>query len=260
MRAPYSFNLQFIKAVVRPWYGRAQLLSTIRSLSFPRQNCAKIMGRPFHGQIDRIDSLFAEVFLAREYEVFDLPECPVIVDCGANIGMSVLYFKTIRPASTIVACEPNPQAFQLLKQNVGGLDGITLRNVALTDQAGEAELFCSDDQAALTDSLRPDRGIGPPILVKTERLSELLGTLPSIDLVKIDVEGAEWEIISDLRETGLLTKPNRYIIEYHHQIGNEEPRLSKFLCVFEDAGFSYLLSAGRRSRGRFQDIMVLFQR
>jgi FkbM family methyltransferase len=55
-------------------------------------------------------------------------------------------------------------------------------------------------------------------MVKCERLSKTLASLDRVDRVKIDVEGAEWAILNDLIASGTLAKPERYIIEYHHDI------------------------------------------
>src|SRR5262245_66620960 len=86
-------------------------------------------------------------------------------------------------------------------------------------------------------------------MVTCERLSKTLASLERVYLVKIDVEGIEWAILSDLITSGTLTKPERYIIEYHHQIVGESPRFSQFLEFFEQAGFRYQVAAGDRSTG-----------
>src|SRR5436190_6322828 len=52
--------------------------------------------------------LFNEVFISNDYYFKSSPRQPVIIDCGANIGMSVLYFKKLYPQSKIIAFEANP--------------------------------------------------------------------------------------------------------------------------------------------------------
>jgi FkbM family methyltransferase len=43
---------------------------------------------------------------------------PVIIDCGGNIGLSVLYFKYLFPNSVITVFEPSPPVFEILKENI----------------------------------------------------------------------------------------------------------------------------------------------
>jgi FkbM family methyltransferase len=140
---------------------------------------------------------------------------------------SILYFKKKYPSAIIYAYEPNPDAFRLLQQNLNDLNGIVLYNSALSE-----DFFVADKDAALTDSLRQDRGGNTVLKVRTERLSSLLRKLGKVDLVKIDVEGAEWDILRDLQTSNVLTKPSRYIIEYHHQISGDSAEQAENSRIF----------------------------
>ena len=215
-----------------------------------------ILKHPMRGyHVPTMEYSFHEIFLKGEYDI-PLVEDPIIVDCGANVGFSVLYFKMRYPRATLYAYEPNPRAFGLLKHNVkkNQLKNVFLRNAALSDCEGEEEFFINETWPGVS-SLRQERGGDSVSKVKTELLSTLLLTLDRIDLVKIDVEGAEWSILRDLQENELLTKARRYVIEYHHQINGEAPRLSKFLAPFEKAGFSYQIKAARTLDQAFQDVL-----
>src|SRR5690606_6701996 len=92
----------------------------------------------FAGDFPTLIGLYREIFLDEIYRFSAACEAPFIVDCGANIGMSVLYFKTLYPESRIVAFEPNPSAFALLEKNVAvnQLDGVSLFNYAISDVEG----------------------------------------------------------------------------------------------------------------------------
>lgn len=81
---------------------------------------------------------------------------PVIVDCGANIGFSVLYFKRLHPRARIVAFEANPRAFRLLKHNVSNnsLEQVEPLPVALSDQDGEIPFFIDLEPGSLTPSTK----------------------------------------------------------------------------------------------------------
>ena len=50
-----------------------------------------------------------------------------VIDCGANIGMSITYFKRLYPKSKIIGFEPDPKIFETLKKNIRVVDGIEIR-------------------------------------------------------------------------------------------------------------------------------------
>ena len=113
------------------------------------------------------------------------------------------------------------------------------------------------------------RHSGPSIVVPARRLSEFIST--DIDLLKIDIEGAEREVLNDLATTGKLRNVRRLHLEYHHHIDASEDNLSSVLGLMEENGFGYQLRADvhqwpaeeQRSGGRqwpteasFQDISI----
>jgi len=62
--------------------------------------------------------LFEEIFVRRHYPFRPVRPSPFVVDCGANIGVSAMFFKTLAPQAEILAFEPEPTAFRLLCDNV----------------------------------------------------------------------------------------------------------------------------------------------
>ena len=181
-----------------------------------------------------------------------------ILDCGANIGMSVLYFKMLYPNSKIIAFEPNPHAFALLKENINqnNLKDVTIYNVGLSDKPGTADFYyLPRDLASLKGSISAHCNEGQLIKITVECLSDYLKET-QYDLVKIDVEGAELSILQDLVTTEVLNKSDKYIIEYHHKMKHDASKLSHFLKPFEDYGFEYNLKTTFNKQGQFQDILI----
>ncbi|MBK9286670.1 MAG: FkbM family methyltransferase [Flavobacteriales bacterium] len=231
--------------------------------SRPGEVAVPILGHPMRGfSVGALRYLFNEVFLTGEYRFECERPDPVIIDCGANIGFATLYFKRLFPRSTVHAFEANPNAFRLLEANVKGnaLSNVHLNQVALSDAEGELSFFISDDAGTLLGSVRSDRGGTSELKVKATRLSNLIASLDRVDAVKIDVEGAEWHILKDLQESGTLAKPMRYLIEYHHQMGSDAPRLSEFLAPFEAAGYRYQIAGKLNAITDFQDVLIHLQR
>lgn len=205
--------------------------------------------------------LFSEIFISNEYLFEPETEKPLIIDCGANIGMSAIYFKWKFPGSRIIAFEPNPNAFFLLEKNIkeNALKDIEIHNLGLSNRDGELSFFIDTyNPGTLIGSLIKKRGGPGELKVKTARLSSFVSEYERVDLVKMDVEGAELDIIKELSSSGMMTKVKEFIIEYHHNIPGENPDLSHFLSLFETNGYSYNIKAGFSKLRSFQDILIHF--
>jgi FkbM family methyltransferase len=209
-----------------------------------------------------LDYLFNEIFIRREYYFKTKNKYPIIIDCGANIGMSVLYFKYLYPESKIIAFEANPIVFETLTKNIqiNQLKNVEINNIALADLQTELKFFIDDDGGTLRGSLNPTRGGNTELIVKADMLSKYLKEYDHIDLVKMDVEGAETKIILDLFNENILSKVNEYIIEYHLNIGYDDnlESLSTFLNRFEVNGFKYQIKAEYSDVNSFQDVLIHF--
>jgi FkbM family methyltransferase len=202
--------------------------------------------------------LFDEVFMSNEYYFKYETDEPVIIDCGANIGTSVLYFKKLFPKSKIIAFEANPHTYKLLEKNVSenNLINVELINLALFDKETEISFFIGENIGTLVGSINKERGGETELKVKTQKLSNYLKNIDAVDLIKIDVEGAEINIINDLVNSNCLNKAKEYIIEYHHNIKDDKSSLSSFLQKFELNGFNYNIKAEFSEIDTMQDILI----
>jgi len=144
---------------------------------------------------------------------------PVIIDIGSHIGLSILYFKKIYPNSSIIAFEPNPYLFDILKQNVeeNNLLDIELHSIAISNSKGSKPLYITNSNDWYSNSSLIKGGwtgkeIGNCITVTTNTLDEYLKGR-SVDLLKIDSEGLELEILKSIKE--YFDNIQNIIIEYH---------------------------------------------
>jgi FkbM family methyltransferase len=125
----------------------------------------------------------------------------VVLDFGANIGISAIYFASIFPNAVIHAFEPEPGNFELLAKNTAGCGRIRRHPFALGGQDGEITLFESSDRANLGGfTAHPHRTAdcqgGKPVAMRhAGRFLAELG-ITSADVIKIDTEGAEWDILT----------------------------------------------------------------
>lgn len=146
---------------------------------------------------------------------------PVIFDLGAHIGLSTLYFKIKYPNSKIVAFEPNSNIFPILQENVdyNSLLNVELHNIALGDRE-EIRTFYVDssgNDSFSTGGFQKGAWTGTqqtlPINVKCEKLSKHING--DIDILKMDIEGAETEVIKELITADKLKYVKNLLIEYH---------------------------------------------
>ncbi len=139
-----------------------------------------------------------------EYYLPDRLQPEVILDIGSNIGTSILFFREKFPAAKIYGFEPHPDTFRILEKNVAGLPAIEVFNYALG--ASNAEVAVPFDGADFSRfTLAKDVGgdwSGPlsPTKCQVKHAGEVVTNLglTRIDLLKIDCEGAEYDVLTAL--------------------------------------------------------------
>ena len=213
--------------------------------------------------ISSLAYLHREIFVDLQYYFSTQARDPFIVDGGSNIGMSVLFFKALYPDAHVLAFEPAQPAHELLLRNIAqnGLGGVEVHRAALGRETGEAQFFEDpEDPSTFRMSTRPGRIEGTARSVPQLRLSELLNA--DVDLLKLDVEGAEDIVLTDLVESGAISRVGQLVVEYHHHLDPERDFLDAFLERLRVQGFKYQVSAQERVKNRadlrptFQDVLV----
>jgi FkbM family methyltransferase len=144
----------------------------------------------------------------------------VFVDCGANVGCwSVMAYGIVGKEGKVIAIEANPVTLALLQRNLdfNGMSGPV--HCALTSKPGELELFVPSDGSDVYSSLRTGGLVAAKDAqihkVQGRTLDEVLSSLhiERIDLIKIDIEGGEFDVMSSARAT-LEQKRPIVIVEY----------------------------------------------
>ena len=187
--------------------------------------------------------LLHEIFVNAEYEFQARHDQPQIIDCGANIGMSVLFFKALYPQASIIAFEPDPASFARLTQTIetNGLKSVIVEHAAVTETPGSATLFRNrSDVGSIVASLNQAWGGKDAEAVRSVRLSDRIVAV--VDFLKIDVEGAEYGIVRDLAATGKIGWIREIAIEYHHLAGVPDA-LPEMRDTLRDSGFLVQVTA-----------------
>ena len=176
-----------------------------------------------------------EEIAVREVYSFRPRRTPMrVVDCGANVGVSVAYWKRLDPSARITAIEPDPQIFAALAENCRrlGHGDVELIEAAAWTSEGGARFWCEgSDSGRLVDACGAGDG-GAEAGVRTIRLRDLLNE--PIDLLKLDVEGAEPEILADCADR--LGAVDHLFVEVHGFAGKPQP-LADVLAILKAAGY-----------------------
>jgi FkbM family methyltransferase len=177
---------------------------------------------------------YEEIFQRGSYAFSCDKPSPLILDCGANVGLATIFWKRAWPAARIVAVEADPAIFEYLRRNVAaaGCTGVTLLNKAVWNTAGLVP-FEQEGADAGCVGLESSAVAGCVVEVPAITLPELVGE-DRIDLLKIDIEGAECEAL--IGQHQCLLGVDRVFVEYHSFAGRPQ-RLDELLATLRTAGF-----------------------
>jgi len=190
-------------------------------------------------------AMHLEIFDHQIYRFWTHSKRPFIIDCGANIGLSIIYFKKLYPNAKIIGFEPDNKVFNTLKKNIDflQLEDVQIRNEAVWIENGAMSFY---NEGADGGRLLYEKSTNN---VKTIRLRNFLSQ--PIDFLKVDIEGAEVEVIEDCSD--LLKNVSNIFIEFHSFI-NREQRIHKILGILNENNFRYYIrNEGVVSRRPFID-------
>jgi FkbM family methyltransferase len=187
--------------------------------------------------------LFGETFVRQEYYFKAARDDPLILDCGANLGFSMLYFKYMYPRARITCFEPFEGARAILAKNIekNHLKDVEIVPLALAGKKGSIT-FYYDAAGMGGNTVLPGRIQNAlSTTVQTGILSEFVKKAGTVDFVKMDIEGSENAVMQELDKSCTLRNIREMVIEYHHCIVGKAPELSAFLAILERNGFDYRL-------------------
>jgi len=224
----------------------------LRLFSLPRDQvgCTWLFGHPFK-------FTDAKTFLGSKSDILDRNiyhfisnvKEPLILDCGANIGLAALAFKREYPKCRLTCFEPDPRIFKILSDNMQNLG---FADVKLINKAvWRSETTLSFDFEGNESGRILDEKISKNGKVDCVRLRDYLST--KVDFLKLDIEGAELNVLRDCCDQ--LTNVERMFVEYHSFLGQKQ-ELDELLRILNGAGFRiFIENSGQPSRNPFATVV-----
>ena len=189
-----------------------------------------------------IPYIYKEIYFEGVYtDILNQKKDMVIVDVGANIGVTVDFFKNY--AKTVYAIEPSPENYAALKKNkeFNKWDNVVLCNYALADRDGEMD-FAQAPNNRTTNALIDKEGshaVGPggyyqqPFKVPTKRIDTFFeeNNIDEVDFMKFDPEGSEELILYTDAFKKVAPKIKAIECEFHH------PDFMNIVKYLQDLGY-----------------------
>lgn len=185
----------------------------------------------FQGGLEYLHGL-KEIFVDGIYDQ-RLPEHAFILDCGAHIGLSVIYLKSICPSAKIICFEPDATNFNDLQKNIlsHNLKDIDARNEAVWVENTTLNFIQQGNMGSKIGNSDTNS-----VKAKAVKLKDFLNK--KIDFLKLDIEGAEYIVLKDISEN--LINVEKMFVEYHGTF-NQNNELMEILNIITKAGFHFYI-------------------
>jgi FkbM family methyltransferase len=212
----------------------AELQRLFRLLRMPKHHPGSILWRGRSLRYADAPALYhqlADIYVSRVYDFACDRPAPRILDVGGHIGLACWRFREQFPAAKITTFEPDPGLVSLLRANLATTGDSQTEVIAAAAWTREGTFGFSttgDDSG----SLDAHGSLQVPT-VDLARFCE-----EKVDFIKLDIEGAEFDVLAHLVATGALNRVQRLFIELH-QWQQNAPRFHEVLTSLKNAGFNY---------------------
>ena len=174
---------------------------------------------PIHMRKSTSDiAVFRQLYIDKEYDIQLDIEPATIIDCGSNIGLSILVFSKMFPASKIIAIEPDKGNFQMLEKNTDHKENVERLNAGIWYKTAPLEIIDRNEFGSWALEVKEVDQRGPCTIDGTsiDDICRKRG-ITEIGLLKIDIEGSEKEIFENDPHDWLSITRN-LIIETHDRM------------------------------------------
>lgn len=195
------------------------------------------------------EGLFTEIFLKEAYYLEPTQEPIAAIDCGANIGVALLYIKIRAPRAQVLCFEPNPAARAVLEKNIAANKWeheVTVIPYALGKEKGTTDFFVEEKEATSSGGSvvryqKNKTSRSNSYTVEVDTLSSYIND--AVDFLKMDIEGPEFDVLEELAGQNKLRSVSTLQLEYHYIPGFFTRPLSEMLSLLEKNGFRTFVQA-----------------
>src|SRR5262245_8858367 len=210
-----------------------------RAVHEPRRHGGQIAVPPYRfGYVDAVSTWpqWDDIFIHQSLDFdTDVPS-PRILDCGANLGPASIYFKRRHPHAKLTAFEADPRLASICRSNLAvneGTEQVDVKEAAVWTVEGTIEFICEGTDSGTIASLgEPIQG--PLMSVPSVRLRDWLDE--PVDLLKLDIEGAELSVLEDCRDR--LCNVRAMFVEVHES-NTEKRKTGAMFDLLSGAGFVF---------------------
>lgn len=207
-----------------------------------------IFGKPFkyHDGLS-FSATYKEIFQTNIYQFVESKNSRIILDCGANMGLSVIYFALNYPRHQIIAFEPDPGIFAILQENINafGFSNVSLLNKAVWNKEETLTFYTDKGMGGRVENSYTGQ---QPFYIDAISLRDYISA--EVDFLKIDIEGAEDTVIRHCADR--LNAVNNIFFEYHNDI-NKSQTLHELLQIVKEQGFHYYIKESYTRKRPFID-------
>jgi len=208
----------------------------------PRYTRGEIQLGPYTLQYSDLLTLcpqWDDIFVRRSLAFTTSARAPRILDCGANLGLASLFFKRSYPSARITAFEADPSIAEMLATNLrrNGAADVEVVGAAAWISDGDVA-FHSDGADSGAIASHAHAGPGRALRVPAVRLADRLSR-ERIDLLKLDIEGAEAAVLADCE--GTLENVGALLVEVH-EFDPDRRQAPAVLQLLERCGFTYAVT------------------
>lgn len=228
------------------------IISYPEYLELKKNSPAKKTSELFGKKITITDSFWYlhslnELFVEQVYKFNASSPQPRIIDCGSNIGLSIIFFKKMFPNARITGFEPDNDICETAQKN--------LRQFAIQDVDLQQKAAWINNEPLIFAKLGSlsghvvEKESDNTISIETVRLKDYLHE--KVDFLKIDIEGPEYDILVDCADA--LHNVENIFVEYHSFAENPQ-MIGELLIILKNAGFkTYIKEAWENMKNPYME-------
>jgi len=179
---------------------------------------------------------YKEFFVDGIYNSLNLDNLNVVIDICANVGLFTKYM-LCKNAKKVFCYEPNKSAFASLSKNYKNNNSVSLNNLAVSTNNDKLRLYLDPNNTLVSSAKRNTSNFYDVDSITLKQIF-IQNNIDKVDLIKIDIEGMEYELVENM-DDDIFNKVDSFIIEYHDlQSMDKSTGVKKLIKKLKDQKYS----------------------